>query len=265
METFRVILPSPQLTYFIKNYWFLETSLQDKNPVQRIIPNGCISLVFHRGEQMLSLSDNNLQSRSFISGQSNNYSDLLQTGKVNMICIAFRPLGAKAFLDLHFDEINNLEVPIDLLDDHSLMALEGHLFQTNSVEMCVQHIENYLLNRLKLFKEYNFIRLAEIIKAIDAGEYNIQKLADASCLSYKQFKRIFSEYVGISPKNFSRIVRFQKALHILQKDPEINFAQLAFDCGCYDQAHLIREFKSFSGYTPTEYTAVCSPYSDYFS
>lgn len=91
------------------------------------------------------------------------------------------------------------------------------------------------------------------------------QLADVACLSNKQFGRVFAEYVGATPKEFLRIVRIQRALYTLQCQPGISFAQLAYECGFFDQSHMIKEFKLFSGYTPAEYLAVCAPYSDYFS
>jgi transcriptional regulator GlxA family with amidase domain len=84
-------------------------------------------------------------------------------------------------------------------------------------------------------------------------------------LSYKQFKRVFAEYTGANPKDWLRTVRFQKALYTLQTQPAISLAQLACECGYYDQPHLIKEFKTFSGYTPVEYSAIYAPCSDYFS
>lgn len=103
------------------------------------------------------------------------------------------------------------------------------------------------------------------VNVINGGRVDIDRLTDTTCLSYKQFKRVFSEYVGINPKEFLRIVRFQRALFTMQTQPQTSFTELAYACGFYDQSHLIREFKSFSGLTPGEYTAVCEPYSDYFS
>ena len=90
-------------------------------------------------------------------------------------------------------------------------------------------------------------------------------MANTACLSTKQFSRIFTEYVGASPKEFQRIVRVQRVLYLLQENPQYNFAQLAYSCGFSDQSHMIREFKLFTGYTPLEYLLICSPVSDYFS
>ncbi|MDR0348489.1 MAG: helix-turn-helix domain-containing protein [Tannerella sp.] len=104
-----------------------------------------------------------------------------------------------------------------------------------------------------------------VIRAVNGGEMNTDNLCRTSCLSYRQFKRVFFEYAGINPKDFLRIIRFQKMLSIWQSQPQISFAHLAHDCGFYDQSHLINEFKIFAGYTPNEYIALCAPYSDYFS
>ena len=84
-----------------------------------------------------------------------------------------------------------------------------------------------------------------------------------SNLSYRGTIDMIS--VGANPKDYLRIVRFQKALHCLQMQPHGSLAQLAYECGYYDQPHFIKEFKQFSGYTPTEYRTVCEPHSDFFS
>ena len=94
---------------------------------------------------------------------------------------------------------------------------------------------------------------------------DLSLLADTACLSTKQFSRIFVEYVGTSPKDFIRIIRVQRALFTMQRNPQMSFAQVAYSCGFSDQSHMIKEFKLFSGYTPQEYLAVCDPFSDYFS
>ena len=85
-------------------------------------------------------------------------------------------------------------------------------------------------------------------------------------LSKKQFERLFKELVGTNPKEYARIVRFQKSLKLLQHYQEdANQAQLAYQCGYADQSHFIREFKQFSGYTPLSLLNVCKPYSDLFN
>lgn len=86
-------------------------------------------------------------------------------------------------------------------------------------------------------------------------------------LSKKQFERLFHSFVGINPKEYTRIVRFQKALAQMQHQAgkEINQAQIAYASGYADQSHFIRDFKKFCGYTPMSLLKVSNPYSDLFT
>ncbi len=264
MEEFQIIKPSPLLAPYVKQYWFLKTS-DLTQPNQRIIPTGSTSLVFHRASLMLSNSQGGLQPQAFIGGQSVGYTDLVQTGAVDMICVVFHPHGAKAFFSMPISEFHDATIAINDMGDIALRELQDQLLYASNNLQCVGLIETYLYHRLCVSKTHNHQRMAAAVEAVTQGESNIEKLAQICCLSYKQFKRIFAEYVGANPKDFLRIIRFQRALYTLQCQPQISLTQLAYECGFYDQPHLIKEFKVFSGYTPSEYIATCAPYSDYFS
>lgn len=263
MEEFQIIQPSLALSPYVKHYWFLKAGVKIDTP-QRVISDGYISLVFHRGSQMNLASDHTLQERAFLSGQNIKYSDFIRTGNTDMISITFRPHGARMFFRLPMDDIFNQSVAIDALECPELIELDDKLMNTFDRKICIDHIESFLLKRLSLSNEYNFKRVDAAIRAINQGEANIDLLTQICCLSYKQFKRIFAEYVGSNPKDFLRIVRFQRALHVMQTSPQLSLTDMTFECGFYDQPHFVREFKYFTGYTPKEYLSVCSPYSDYF-
>ena len=94
------------------------------------------------------------------------------------------------------------------------------------------------------------------------GKYPFSQTA---CLGYKQFKRIFAEYVGLNPKDFIQITRFRKTFNILQSTPQISISKVAYDCGYYDKSHLIKEFKMFTGYTPTQLLDICDTYTENLS
>lgn len=263
MEYFNIIQPSAALAPYVKHYWLLESD--DVISSQRVIPTGNIELLFHRGCPM-KRSDQIIPTTS-LSGQSLSFSDLMPTGVVNMIAVVFHPFGAKAFFELPLYELSNLIVSADDLSLNSLKELEDKILNTTIDNECIRLIESFLINRLNPFKEYNYKRMMAAVGTINlcSDELSVSKLAETVCLSKKQFQRIFSEHIGITPKEFMRIVRFHKALYTLQNNPEMNFTALAYACGFYDQAHLTHEFKLFSGYTPGQYVAICRPYSDYFS
>lgn len=264
MEAFKIIQPSPLLAPYIKNYWLLKTAC-DSPALARTVPCGMMNLIFHRGNRLLSIHDNELHPRAFLSGHEKTFADLQYIGQVDMISVVFRPVGVKAFFDLPMNKINNLRVTAADLEDKKLAALEHSLTNTEDDQLCIFLIEQFLLKRLSCLAEYNLKRIETTIRLINSGQTDVALLADAACLSTKQFQRVFSEYVGANPKEFSRTIRFQRALHILETIPHISFTTLACECGYFDQSHMIKEFKLLSGYSPGEYLDACPPHSDYFN
>ena len=264
MDNFQIIQPSALLSPYVKHYWFMTVN-SEVPASERVTPSGMMCLMFHRGERIFSSSENQWQPRAFLSGQGVSYSDLTYRGCINMIAVEFRPQGAKAFFKLPMIELYEQTIAFDTLDDLQLVELEKRLSDTSDPKMCIFHIERFLEKRLYQLDAYNLKRINAVIKSIYLGEQNIDMLAQTACLGYKQFKRIFADYIGANPKDYLRVVRFQKALHTMNIQSDISLTKLAYECGFYDQSHFIKEFKQFSGYTPTEYSAVCEPYSDFFS
>ncbi len=265
MESFKIIKPSPHLVPYIRYYWILQ--IDGTTPVrERTLPVGCVNMVFHRANTLFSLTEKSLQPTAFISGQSTSYSEVESTGPLDMIFVVFQPYAARIFFQIPISEFHEKNVSISAIGDPELKELEKQVADTMDDSRSIGLIEHFLLSRLHSFSTYNVKRVVAAVQEINQqSQPTITQLSQIACLSNKQFNRVFTEYIGTHPKEFIRIVRMQRALYLLQTHPDRNFAQLAFECGFYDQSHLIREFKSFSGYTPTEYLSVCAPYSDYFS
>src|SRR5678815_1036701 len=82
------------------------------------------------------------------------------------------------------------------------------------------------------------------------GNTPIEQIASLACLSIRQFERVSKERVGFSPKLFSRLVRFSSAYRMRENFPLLSWTSIAYDCGYFDQMHLIRDFKEFAGVAP---------------
>lgn len=265
MEVFNVISPNSVLSPYIKHYWTLEIS--GIQPIsERIIPTGCASLVFHRGNSLFSITDRKMQPSSFVSGHTASYTDLSSLGKLNMIVVVFHPYGAWAFFKNPMNEFLNTCISTDDLNDTSYKELQDRVLNAPDNTSAIHFIEQFLIKRLStLENDYNYKRMAAAIEALNYKTYSINSLAEMTCLSYKQFSRLFTQYIGTSPKEFSRVIRFQRALNLLETKKTSNLTQLSYESGFSDQSHLIKEFKAISGYTPKEFLSICNPYSDYFS
>jgi len=264
MEDFNIIYPSSLLRPYVKHYWHLKT-VGDSASMARTVPTGMMSLIFHRGNRLLSVNENRFHPRAFLGGQESTFADLQYKGQIDMITVVFRPAGVRAFFSLPLNKAAGLRLSSEEMEDKQLLQLENALIGTEEEDLSILLIEKFLMTRLTHLATHNLNRINTTLRLIESGETDISRLADAACLSTKQYSRIFLEHTGVNPKEFSRTIRFQRALHLLEKHPHISFTALAFECGYYDQSHMIKEFKSYSGYTPGEYLAVCAPHSDYFN
>lgn len=265
MESFRVIKPHPVLASYIKQYWILEVN-HFSGISERIIPTGCVSLVFHKQNLLFSSKDSSLQPRTFICGQSTNFTDLTSQNGIKMIVVDFYPFSARLFLNEAINEFQEYNVSVDDINDIDLNELQKKVEDNNNDYEIIELIETFLIHRLSLSDNYHIKRITEAVRLIESStELSIKKLSEETALSNKHFTRVFSEYVGITPKGFHRIVRFQKSLFLLQQNIHKSLTEVALHSGYYDQSHMIREFICFSGYTPQQYINACLPYSDYFS
>lgn len=280
MESFDIIKPCSLLEPFIKYYWILDYESNVVEPI-RVIPYGCVQFTFYLGERINSLGSNNDSSykdQAVVTGQISSFFDVFPQGKIRLITIVFKPFGAKPFFDFPIFEIQNNIIPIKDINNKEWLDLENRLGDCVDNKSIVSCLENNLLKKLEkntLFNSYSSINNERIMLAINRiddskGTINIKDLSSLVCLSDKQFNRIFADYVGMNPKNFLRIIRYQSFLLKLQNSnikatKAVDFLDLVYDCGYYDQSHLINNFKEFTGYTPKEYIKLFSPCSEYFS
>jgi AraC-like DNA-binding protein len=91
------------------------------------------------------------------------------------------------------------------------------------------------------------------------GSISLDWLARESCLSIKQFERKFKDRTGVNPKLFSRLIRFDNAFRTKNAKPSLDWLSIAIDCNYYDYQHLVRDYKDFTGYSPTVFHALDTP------
>ncbi len=263
MESFQAIQPSALLAPYVKQYWFItvdDTVMRH----QRFVPAGCMGLAFNREGSIYSSLEKSPLPTSYLFGQSTRHATLTFTS-LRLIIVVFQPVGVKAFFGDAMNELNEKTVAIDDLSEPQLNELEHRLMDTADNQTCVFLIERFLLNRISTVNEENMRRMKNVVLSINAGITDIFALANTTCLGYKQFKRVFSTYIGTNPKDYLRITRFQRALQMLYIHPQTNLNELACSCGYYDLSHFIKEFKGFSGYLPSEFLSVREPYAEPYS
>lgn len=261
--------PSIFLSQYVKHYWAIEDCVpNDAEHIQRIVPNGLMELMFYLGNKPKSLDKNkNISENTILSGQQKCYYDIVVSGKLSLFSISFQPYGAKMFFNIPSNEFYDKNIPLKYFLKDVVDKLECTLFESDTFDEKIRIVESFLFNQLRNnSKEYEISRIMRSIALINQanGLIDIETLSSSAYLSRKQYERTFAEYIGSSPKQFLRTVRFQNLLHKKYIYRNINLTELAYNCGYYDQSHMINEFKILTGITPTQYFSECEPHSDYF-
>ncbi len=252
-----ILQPSGILKNYIQNYFIVETNNEaDFIPRQRVFPYGNVTIVFHYGSPSKFKKRNSvehIESNLVICGQQTSYYDLSLSGKTGMILIVFKPHGIKPFFDIPISEFSNENLSLHEIINHEAVELEDKLHNSYNNKQRIIIIENFLMK--KLMHDKDFERVEHAVKKIKMfkGQLKSNEIAQEVCLGIKQFERIFSKHVGLNPKKYSSIIRFQNILNAKRINKELTMQQLAFDNGYFDHSHFIHDFKSLTGLSPRNF------------
>lgn len=247
MIRYREIEPSIQLRPFVANFWILEHDGVDVTP-QRVVPDGHAELILNWDQPFESFHAGQWQRQPqyFLAGQIDGPLLLRPAGKARMLGVRFHPHGVSWLLGRCGRELSGRFTPVEDLSH----ALSRSLNNALEAAAPVGAVETALLSAGHISGDEDVL-VAEAVRRIGAkkGAVELKALARDLGLSIRQLERRFLFTVGLPPKLFCRIERFNNVFHALGK-PSGNWVETAVACGYYDQAHLIRDCKSFSGQTP---------------
>ncbi len=198
-----------------------------------------------------------------ISGQVNFPSHVASDAPVDSIVVVFHPGAIMPFISAPPSTFYNQEISGYDLGNHALNELSYRILDRDDDRGAIAVIEQWLLNRVSTSSGSSRVS-ASICRLMTDHSVTVGQLAEVTCLGKRQFGRIFNEYVGMQPKEYIRVVRFQRALWYMQHGSR-DYAGIAYMCGYADQSHFIREFKSMSGDTPASLIKYTAPYSDLFT
>lgn len=264
----QIAKPSEALQPYIKEYWCIDNALKEENTnIYRVIPCGLPELTLYLGSKPVRVgSPNAIEDDLILCGQKSRFYDLKIDEELSIFSVVFKPHGFMSLFDFPLSEIHEQSVPFYIINSKLEREIHQQLVEVNTFKGRIDIVEKYFFELLKKeFNKYDFSRIGQTIKMINSsnGKLSIDALASAACLSRKQFERKFTELIGISPKQYLKIVRFQYSIYLKSKS-RFNITELALESGYYDQSHFINDFKKFTGYTPKEYYNSFITYSDLF-
>ena len=273
---FHTLTCHESLRPFIRNYWLL-TAQCTAPGAQHIYSNGAASLHFYLSQEG-RLDDGSERFRTAL-----NRHDLgcmvihSEEGPFNVLGVEFVPFCARLFFPTLTNEVAHLS-PASLADQ-SFIDLSAKIHASQDTEEQVALLDDFFCQRLCdiPIDERNIERLTSVFNEIvpiegdpvaikDFESLSPANLASTACLGQKQFTRVFNKYVGMAPKSYLRLLRFNKAMLELQKaTSKKTIAEIAWLCGYSDSAHMANDFRQLCGHSPSEILEFGSRMTEAFS
>jgi AraC-like DNA-binding protein len=244
------------MSRFIERFWY--SSDVPVHQKVRIVPSGTMELVFNLNEDELGIYDTE-QPESYRSFSGAVFSgtyvrSLFVDTRGHVMGVHFKPGSAFSFLGVPASELAEIHVDLEALWGRSTQVLREQLCAAANPAKRFRVLERALVRRLEnTLEEHRAVRAALDIFGRDAGEATTRDLATHLGLSQRHFIKVFSNQVGVTPKQFGRVQRFQRALELTRSNSMPDWADVAVACGYFDQSHLIHDFQTLSGLSPTEF------------
>jgi AraC-like DNA-binding protein len=255
-------IPAAPLAPFIRALWYAQVS-HTPHDRERILPTGCVQVILNLArDYILDCPEHHpdiRRSPALVVGARSVYEIVDTSDMADLIGIVFSPGGFTPFVSEAAHHFSNQTVPLDSIWGADTDRLRDRLREIESPQSRLLFLEQFLAARFAARLD-QAPRLPQIKFALRwfADNPNIASVGETARQigwSERRFSQVFREEVGLSPKVWCRVQRFQRAVRQLHAGVDMRWAELALDCGYYDQSHFANEFRAFSGVDATTYSA----------
>lgn len=257
---FKEIIPGERLRPYVKCFFVVDSEI-DVTITDTILPGGCVEFVFNLGEiAWKSATDNGFQSDPPVEllGQVTRPIAIKGKGKNYLLGIRFFAHTAAYFFKDNLSAFNNQVTDGRDVLGGPVRLLYARLLETPELDSRIELIEQFLVDRLSITEGNTgkILMMGKIVKDMERNLFSedMETIAARYNISSRYLQKLFLQHIGVTPKLYGQINRFQRSLRHINKN-EASLTSIAYDCGYADQSHFIREFKTFTGTTPSAYVA----------
>lgn len=237
--------PCITLAAYIHSFWELKGDDSDSQ-WERIFPDGCPGIVINLGEPCKT--DNGLATmdhgKTYVVGAMNSFKDSFIDRNTHLLGVCLKPAVFSSFYNY---------APQNELANHTFEFDSPHSFDIEKINNApTAYLNRYFLDRKRSLNESLQSVLNDI--HISKGNVNIYEISKKNFITVRQLERAFKTHIGLTPKEYVNIVRFQSALSMMSDvRQKKGLSDIAFECGFYDHAHLSNEIKRHTGLTPSQF------------
>jgi AraC-like DNA-binding protein len=256
----RYFQPSPDLREYVRllQLVHLQFSATDVLPFKSYWPRpeNCLAFTPRDNEFIEDFDGKNriIKPRAALIGQPT----FVTNRHVGRHCLVFQVVFQTGAL-FRLTGIPSCEMSNQIIDAEAIFSKEINFVNErlsstdnyNEMTLIVENFIRYLIKRKSTHSSKDLLPIDKVSQfMVGSSTYSMDILADKACLSVRQFNRKFIERTGVSPKVFSRLVRFDKAVLLKNAQPDKDWLSIALETDYYDYQHLVRDYKDFTKLTP---------------
>lgn len=246
----------------VECYWVVEGN---ETGIQKISPDGYSEFIFHYGDLYKVITERQeiVQSLIIAAGQLNAPIHLRPTGKSGVLGIKFQPAGIWKMFGCDMHLLTNQTFDLRSVLQRNIDQVATQIQDASTTVDRIKTIERFLLKHLSNLRptsEIDFI-LQQIKE--NNGQVSLKDLSLRTKFSSRKMERLFKQQVGVSPKLYSRLMRFTYAYNLLHQRT-LTKAQATYLSGYFDQPHFNKEFREFTGENPEAYFKGDHRFSNFF-
>ena len=249
---------SDQLNVYVESIFHFKGFIPD-HALERVVPTGHIYLLIELDGMMRhtfdndSLEPNANYQHVWLSGMHKKYITISAHENSEMLVIQFKAAGAYPFIHQPINKFNEVIVAADSIFGKEIMQLRKKCLTAKESVDKFALVEAWLIGRLDETRKPSaeLLSVLEKLQVEDASRH--QGIIDTYPYTQKHLIDQFKKYVGLTPKYYQRILRFNDILQQIQHQKQISWPDVAIQCGYSDQSHFIKEFRHFSGFNPSEF------------
>jgi AraC-like DNA-binding protein len=250
-------IPAERLQKYIHRYWIVSST--DAMPAEKCVLDGFVKLFIYLNDNLPEYYDTNGHRKDWGDGIGGHQTDgdlLIQTpGDLKLIFCIFRPFGFYRLFKVPIDLLNNNVVPLEVFLGKRTREFKERVLSAPSDEAKIKTVDDFFTSLIRQLPVpyQSAIEFAQDQILQNNGLVRIEDLSGQLNISRRSLERYFSANVGMSPKYYARVLRFNYAFGLKRANPALDWFDIIYDCGYFDQTHFIKDFRHFTGEAPVAF------------
>jgi AraC-like DNA-binding protein len=248
---YEIIAPPLTLAPFVRCFWTLEgNAMNALSQAFGSLVDGCPGIIFQHADAGALVMDERQLPGLFLYGQTTKHTEITAAGVFRASGVMFHPYALKSVFGVNAAELTGSCITPPESKGYQLIERLGDAL---TVAEQVKILESYLYTQISREHHFGMVEYAVSQILRSNGNIAMRDLQEELQITEKSFERKFKDHVGIPPKLFSGICRYQASLHQLKNNQYNKLSDIAYENDYADQSHFIRSFKKYTGCSPHQF------------